>query len=207
MEALLRAGCRQSYSRAVDRSSTIIGTALQQQRWASGGTGKEKGWKLKQRPFSSVEKAVKDKKPVDVVYEGAMADTLRRVKVLSITTCCLSVAGGPLVTFFTSPDLSVIAKGAVASMMVMLSASTTAALHWFASPYVRKLTWTPGSNEMEVEVLSWIATPLRRTIKLSDVKTPMTQRPVVTFAANGNFYYVDKDNFPNAELLKKLAKK
>ncbi len=87
-------GCRQSYSRAVDRSSTIIGTALlQQQRWASGGTGKEKGWKLKQRPFSSVEKAVKDKKPVDVVYEGAMADTLRRVKVLSITTCCLSVAG------------------------------------------------------------------------------------------------------------------
>ncbi len=77
----------------MDRSSTIIGTALQQQRWASGGTSKEKGWKLKQRPFSSVEKAVKDKKPVDVVYEGAMADTLRRVKLLSLTTCCLSVAG------------------------------------------------------------------------------------------------------------------
>lgn len=110
-------------------------------------------------------------------------------------------------TFFTSPDLSVIAKGAVASLMVFLSASTTGALHWFASPYVRKLIWTPGSSEMEVEVLSWMATPQRRTVQLSDVKVPMTQRPAVTFAANGNLYYIDKDTFPNAELLKKLVKR
>lgn len=95
----------------------------------------------------------------------------------------------------------------MASVMVILSATTTGALHWFASPYVRKLTWTPGTNEMQIEVLSWMATPLQRSVNISDVRTPTTQRPAVTFEANGNMYYIDKDAFPHAELLKKLAKK
>lgn len=110
-------------------------------------------------------------------------------------------------TFFTSPELSVIAKGGLASLVVLLSASTTGALHWFASPYVRKLTWTPGTDQMQIEVLSWMATPLQRTVNISDVRTPETQRPAVTFEANGNLYYVDKDTFPHAELLKKLLRK
>lgn len=110
-------------------------------------------------------------------------------------------------TFFTSPDLSVIAKGAMASIMVLLSATTTGALHWFASPYVRRLTWTPGTEQMQIEVLSWMATPLQRSVNISDVRTPSTQRPAVTFEANGQLYYIDKETFPHAALLKKLARK
>ncbi|KAL3677434.1 hypothetical protein R1sor_027382 [Riccia sorocarpa] len=195
---LMRAGSRQMLS-----DNQIIRSALvPQERWASlypskGFADYSNGTNLKER----------DEKKGTVrplVYIGAMSDTVRRVKMLSLSTCCLSVFGGPFVTFFTNPELSVIMKGALCSTMVVLSASTTFALHWFASPYIHKLTWVPGSNEVDVEVLSWLATKLKRKIKLSDIRTPYTQRPLVTFAANNEYYFIDKDSFPNKELLDKL---
>lgn len=140
-----------------------------------------------------------------VVYEGPLASTLQKVKLLSLSTCCLSVSCGPALTFFTSSEMSVIGKGAIASTMILLSASTTAALHWVASPYVRRLTWVPGSKEVEVEILSWMATSLRKTVRIADVTQPETQRPLVTFAAGGDYYFIDKDKFPSAELLQKLS--
>ncbi|KAG0591808.1 hypothetical protein M758_1G216600 [Ceratodon purpureus] len=201
--ALLRAGWRQAYSRAAIYPSSHLSNALGQQRWATQISPNYKG--LNRPAHAEDEKP--SEKVAPVIYEGVMADTLRRVKILSLTTCCLSVVGGPFVTFFTSPDLSVIAKGAMASIMVLLSATTTGALHWFASPYVRRLSWTPGTDQMQIEVLSWMATPLQRSVNISDVRTPVTQRPAVTFEANGQLYYIDKDAFPHAELLKKLARK
>eukprot|EP00271_Cylindrocystis_brebissonii_P004220 TRINITY_DN15843_c0_g1_i1.p1 TRINITY_DN15843_c0_g1~~TRINITY_DN15843_c0_g1_i1.p1 ORF type:complete len:437 (+),score=34.65 TRINITY_DN15843_c0_g1_i1:261-1571(+) len=140
-----------------------------------------------------------------VLYSGAYSSTLRSVKLLSVTTCLLSMSLGPFVTFFTAPlGMSVIAKGTLASLMVILSASTTAGLHWFTSPYVHKLTWTPGERHVDVEILSWMATPIQREVRFADVQVAETARPLVTFEAEKNFYYIDKDAFPNAELLKKL---
>ncbi|BBM98779.1 transmembrane protein 70, mitochondrial [Marchantia polymorpha subsp. ruderalis] len=140
-----------------------------------------------------------------VVYEGSMSAPLRGVKLLSASSCVLSVIGGPIITFLTSPELSMLMKGALSTTMVVLSASTTFALHWIASPYVHKLIWIPGKDEFEVQMLSWMAITTRRKIKLSDVQTPLTERPLVTFAAKNNFYYVDKDNFPDEGLLKLLV--
>lgn len=203
--ALLRAGWRQAYSRGAIYPSAHASNAVGQHRWATQISPNYKG--LNRPAHAEDEKPNEKRAPAaPVIYEGVMADTLRRVKLLSLTTCCLSVVGGPFVTFFTAPDLSVIAKGAMASVMVLLSATTTGALHWFASPYVRRLTWTPGTEQMQIEVLSWMATPLRRSVNISDVRTPLTQRPAVTFEANGQLYYIDKETFPHAELLRKLAK-
>ncbi|XP_072976078.1 uncharacterized protein [Typha angustifolia] len=147
----------------------------------------------------------KDGKEAGVVYQGPISSTIKKVKLLSLSTCCLSVSLGPVITFMTSPDMNVILKGAVASTVIFLSATTTAALHWFVSPYIHKLRWQPGSDSVEVEMMSWLATPLPRTIKFADVKPAETNRPFVTFKADDNFYFIDADHCHNKALLARLT--
>ncbi|KAF8091355.1 hypothetical protein N665_0447s0015 [Sinapis alba] len=140
-----------------------------------------------------------------VVYYGPISSTIKKVKLLSLSTCCLSVSLGPVITFMTSPGLNVIMKGAVASTVIFLSASTTAALHWFVSPYVHKLRWQPGSDTFEVEMMTWLATFTPKTLKFSDIRYPDTQRPFVSFKAEGNYYFVDAEHCPNKALLARLT--
>ncbi|XP_078160600.1 uncharacterized protein LOC144556006 [Carex rostrata] len=140
-----------------------------------------------------------------LVYVGPISSTIKKVKLLSLSTCCLSVSLGPVITFMTSPEMNVILKGAVASTVIFLSASTTAALHWFVSPYIHKLRWQPGSDSFESEMMSWLATPLRKTIKFAEVRRADTNRPFVTFKADGNYYFVDADHFQNKALLARLT--
>ncbi|MCD7451427.1 hypothetical protein HAX54_011736 [Datura stramonium] len=146
-----------------------------------------------------------DEKDDGVVYYGPISNTIKKVKLLSLSTCCLSVSLGPVITFMTSTDSNVILKGAVASTVIFFSASTTAALHWFVSPYIHKLRWKPGSDSFEVEMMSWLATYIPKTIKFADIRPPETNRPFVTFKANGNFYFVDAEHCHNKALLAKLT--
>lgn len=104
----------------------------------------------------------------------------------------------------TSPDMNVILKGAVASSVIFFSATTTGVLHWFVSPYIHKLRWRPGSDSFEVEMMSWLATYIPRTIKFADIRPPETNRPFVTFKANGNFYFIDTEHCHNKALLARL---
>lgn len=178
--------------------------AAAQKRWASQATGKEDDSKISIGPRRGGE-AGEDEKDTGVVYYGPISSTIKKVKLLSLSTCCLSVSLGPVITFMTSPDMNVILKGAVASTVIFLSASTTAALHWFVSPYIHKLRWQPGSDSFQVEMLSWLATHIPRTIKFADIRPPETNRPFVTFKANGTFYFVDKDHCHNKALLARLT--
>ncbi|KAI5648673.1 hypothetical protein M9H77_34678 [Catharanthus roseus] len=172
-----------------------------QRRWLSQST--EDDAKISIGPRKAVESG-KDEKDSGVVYYGPISSTIKKVKLLSLSTCCLSVSLGPVITFMTSPDMNVILKGAVASSVIFLSASTTAALHWFVSPYIHKLRWQPGSDSFEVEMMSWLATYIPKTIKFSDIRPPETNRPFVTFKANNNFYFVDTEHCHNKALLAKL---
>ncbi|KAK8913550.1 hypothetical protein KSP39_PZI023700 [Platanthera zijinensis] len=146
----------------------------------------------------------KDEKDTTVVYHGPISSTIKKVKLLSLSTCCLSVSLGPVITFMTLPGMNVILKGAMASTVMILSASTTGALHWFVSPYIHELRWRPGSDTFEVEMMSWLATYLTETIKFSDIRPPKTNRPFVTFKANGKFYFVDEEHCHNKALLARL---
>lgn len=147
----------------------------------------------------------KQDKDSGVIYYGPISNTIKKVKLLSLSTCCLSVSLGPVITFMTSPDMNVIIKGAVASSVIFLSASTTLALHWFVSPYIHKLRWQPGSDTFEVDMMTWLATFVTKTIKFSDIRLPETNRPFVTFKANGEFYFVDADHCHNKALLARLT--
>lgn len=176
-------------------------------RWASQAaraSSAESDSKISIGPQRSGEKNV-DNKDTGIIYYGPISSTIKKVKLLSLSTCCLSVSLGPVITFMTAPDMNVILKGAVASSVIFLSASTTAALHWFVSPYVHKLRWQPGGDSFEVEMLSWLATYIPRTIKFADVRPAETNRPFVTFKANDNFYFVDTEHCHNKALLARLT--
>ncbi|XP_077233004.1 uncharacterized protein LOC143874413 [Tasmannia lanceolata] len=179
-------------------------------RWASHaarGRSSENDSKISIGPCRTEEKNDDDGKDTGVVYYGPISSTIKKVKLLSLSTCCLSVSLGPIITFMTGPDMNVILKGAVASSVIFLSASTTAALHWFVSPYVHKLKWQPGSDTFDVEMLSWLATYIPKTIKFSDIRVPKTNRPFVTFKANDNFYFIDSEHCHNKALLARLTPK
>ncbi|KAK6144779.1 hypothetical protein DH2020_021599 [Rehmannia glutinosa] len=175
-----------------------------QKRFLSRPTASEDDSKLSIGPRKGGEDR-NEENNTGIVYYGPISNTIKKVKLLSLSTCCLSVSLGPVITFMTSPDMNVILKGAVASTVIFLSASTTAALHWFVSPYVHKLRWQPGSDSFEVEMLSWLATYLPRTIKFADIRPPETNRPFVSFKANDNFYFVDAEHCHNKALLAKLT--
>lgn len=172
-------------------------------RWFSRAATTEADNKISIGPKRRVEK--EDENDGSVVYYGPISSTIKKVKLLSLSTCCLSVSLGPVITFMTSPDTNVILKGAVASSVIFFSASTTAALHWFVSPYIHKLKWQPGSDTFEVEMLSWLATYIPRTLKFSDIRPPQTNRPFVTFKANDSFYFVDTEHCHNKALLARLT--
>lgn len=173
-------------------------------RWLSQSPAAEEDNKISIGPRRGVEPR-EDEKDNSIVYYGPISSTIKKVKLLSLSTCCLSVSLGPVITFMTSPDMNVILKGAVASSVIFLSASTTLALHWFVNPYVHRLKWQPGSDSFEVEMMSWLATHIPRTIKFSDIRPPETNRPFVTFKANDDFYFVDKEHCHNKALLARLT--
>ncbi|KAK8629696.1 hypothetical protein V6N13_078528 [Hibiscus sabdariffa] len=175
-----------------------------QKRWASQAKTTEDNNKISIGPQKGREDN-EDDKDAGVVYYGPISSTIKKVKTLSLSTCCLSVSLGPVITFMTSPDMNVILKGAVASSVIFLSATTTAALHWFVSPYIHKIRWQPGSDSFEVEMMSWLATYVPRTIKFADIRPPETNRPFVTFKANDNFYFVDAEHCHNKALLARLT--
>ncbi|GAV73486.1 DUF1301 domain-containing protein [Cephalotus follicularis] len=183
---------------------SVIQLAASQKRWASKATATEDDNKISIGPQRGRE-AGEDEKDTGVVYVGPISSTIKKVKLLSLSTCCLSVSLGPVITFMTSPDLNVILKGAVASSVIFFSASTTFALHWFVSPYIHKLRWQPGSDSFEVDMMSWLATFTPKTIKFADIRYADTNRPFVTFKANGNFYFVDAEHCHNKALLARLT--
>ncbi|KAI8008922.1 hypothetical protein LOK49_LG07G01126 [Camellia lanceoleosa] len=116
--------------------------AIVQKRWASQSTPAEDNNKISIGPRRG--EAGDNEKDTGVVYYGPISSTIKKLKLLSLPNCWLSVSLGPLITFMTTQDMNVILKGAVAFSVVFLSAPTTAALHWFVSPYVHKLRWKPG---------------------------------------------------------------
>ncbi|MCO5598183.1 hypothetical protein L7F22_052275 [Adiantum nelumboides] len=163
-----------------------------QKSWASGAAA----------AATQVEESPKPKAQQPVFYRGPLSDTLRKVKLLSLTSCCLSVVTGPAMVFLTSPHLSVILKGGVAATVMILSASTTAALHWFVGPYVHKMIWVPGSKEIEVETVTWMATYVKETLSVEEIRPPKSNRPFVTFAVKNKLYFVDPDKIVNKDLLR-----
>uniref|UniRef100_A0A7N1A8K5 Uncharacterized protein n=1 Tax=Kalanchoe fedtschenkoi TaxID=63787 RepID=A0A7N1A8K5_KALFE len=54
-------------------------------------------------------------------------------------------------------------------------------------------------------MMTWLATYTPRTLKFSDIRIAETQRPYVSFMANGDYYYIDPEHCHNKALMARLT--
>ncbi|KAJ8543639.1 hypothetical protein K7X08_006162 [Anisodus acutangulus] len=126
------------------RTDTTQPTAVHK-RWLAQSSASQGDNRISVGPRKGVEIG-NDEKDSGVVYYGPILH-YKKVKLLSLSTCCLSVSLGPVIIFMTSPYMNVILKGAVAFCVIFISATTTVVLHWFVSPC------NTSSNGSQVQIL------------------------------------------------------
>lgn len=143
-------------------------------------------------------------------YVGPFSSAVRKVKKLSLFSCCVTISSVPVMMYL---DPAVLVEGAAGTSMTArmslagsLSAfgvGTTGLLHWFVSPYVHSLTY--GDGTLRVETLDLFARSRRTELALGDVDggASDSMHPLSTFRdrRDGRVYYVDKEYFHHKELL------
>jgi hypothetical protein len=139
------------------------------------------------------------------VYEGALAVTVRRVKLLSLSSLVATVAGAPLLVHLSSPDsVTVGAKFLITATLVTFGVFTTALLSWFASPYVIRLEI--NGDTVTATTLNLLAKQTTRTFRIAEMGEARTMRPLATFEAQGQVFFID-GNTADERLLNKLGLK
>ena len=82
--------------------------------------------------------------PWEVVYIGLFNKPHKRLKLASLVNCAVSLAACPVI--LTYSDAAPLARVGVAAGATMFGLLTTAALHWFTSPYVHELAVRRGAD-------------------------------------------------------------
>ena len=75
----------------------------------------------------------------EVIYEGLMAGPLKRIKMVSITTCSLSLITMPLLVAYGNQDVALSGRLAVAFTAGIFGVGTTTVVHFIGKTYVGKL--------------------------------------------------------------------
>ena len=70
-----------------------------------------------------------------LVYEGAMARPLKRIKMVSLTSCTLSIISMPLLAVFGNQDVYLAGRVAVAFTAGCFGVGTTAFVHFIGKTY------------------------------------------------------------------------
>ena len=84
--------------------------------------------------------------PTGVFYVGPMADLVTRLKIISITSCFLSVVVMPSLIFLKNGDLPTLKQTTVGGVALFGAVGSTAALHFVFGPYVTQLSWFSSSS-------------------------------------------------------------
>lgn len=161
------------------------------------------------RPTSGVDKSfsgsdLADSSPV-FTYHAPLSRTLLRLKRVSLFTCFGGVLSGPIIVALDT-STAMASKLGIGAVMALFGVFTTSLLHWFTSPYVHELQYDRATEKFKTERLSFFTRPIHNTFPLSAVKYADSLRPQTTFSAEGELYYLDKDNFGDDELFKQLDK-
>lgn len=138
-------------------------------------------------------------------YTGPLSVTLKRLKLLSISSCAFTLLGSPLIVQMGTAATSVGGKAAIAIGLASFGLFTTGLLHWFTGPYVHHLTYSPDEDQLILKTLSFAARPVHHRVHLSELQHPQTMRPQATFQAQGTIFYVDADSFADKDLLSRLT--
>ncbi|KAK3233072.1 hypothetical protein CYMTET_56610 [Cymbomonas tetramitiformis] len=142
----------------------------------------------------------------EVVYDGPLAATVQRVKVLSVASCLLTTFGAPIIITLSRPELSFAMQAMTASTLAMFGLCTTGLLQWFISPYVLTVRSRDAAS-VEVDRLTMFARRTTDIVQLEDVRYPETYRPLASFQVKGRVYFIDERAWTDKEQFQELLEK
>jgi hypothetical protein len=129
-------------------------------------------------------------------YVAALGDTVRKVKVLSLASLAATVVGCPTFVELSRPELAFEAKAAVNATVIGFGGFTTALLQWFISPYVRSMRVDADAGTVTTRKLKWNAREYETTFAASAMRPSESSRPLVSWEADGKYYYVEMGMVP-----------
>ena len=143
----------------------------------------------------SVDEVVE--RPAGDRYEAALAETVRKVKLLSLASLAATVVGTPLLIELSSPGLASQAKLTISLVVDVFGAFTTGLLQWFVSPYVLRMRML-DRDTVHVEKLTFWAQKFEEQFPVESMREADTSRPLVTWEAEGKLHYVEMAMVPQS---------
>lgn len=81
-----------------------------------------------------------------------MLPSFSRMQLASLVNTFVSISASPVILAYS--EASELARVAVAVSLVGFGLFTTGALHWFTSPYVHELRYTPGTGMLWMQTIN-----------------------------------------------------
>jgi len=138
----------------------------------------------------------------DDSYVGRLKDTIRGVKVLSVSSCVVTSVAAPIIMVTNSAS---VAANVTALTFAVFGLFTTTLLTWATSPYVMRMRFLPAEQQFEIESLSVIARTKRTRFAADEVgkkadsaRVSGSMRPFVTFGVKGQrqLFFVHPEDLP-----------
>lgn len=135
------------------------------------------------------------------MYVAPLSQAVRRVKMLSISSCAATVIGSPIIVAIGDAS-GAAAKLGIAGTLLTFGVFTTAILHVYTKPYIHKLWMENVPKEstkeawdnilLKVERIGLFANRYTEEFKVGDTEPYDGWHPLGTFARNGKPLYLDK---------------
>ena len=90
----------------------------------------------------------------EVVYQGPLTKTFRRLKIFSLSSLTLSTALAPLIFIIEASGIPLSARFALAGVAITTSGVSTALVAWCGSPYVTKLKRVEKDHALQMTTLT-----------------------------------------------------
>ena len=131
----------------------------------------------------------------ELVYDGLFGSLIRRVKIISVSSCGLTMLSMPMLAIFGDASVPLGARAAIAGVVMFFGAGTTATVHWMCHPYITQM-WRNTQDHYTAESVNMFGVRKYTHFVASDV-TMADSRPFSTFKLepyNHNYYvHTDED--------------
>lgn len=139
-----------------------------------------------------------------LVYTGPFKGAVRALKVFSLTTAVLASVGGPVLVWLGDESVPLAGRVALSSLVMLVSISTTAILHWLLKGYIIHLYYNPQAQRVATYTLSLLARKTRNEFDISDIRPPAGLAGFSTFQALGKSYFMHTEIFPDNQMLSQM---
>ena len=139
-----------------------------------------------------------------LVYTGPLKGAVMALKVFSLSTAVLASFGGPVLVWLGKDSVPVAARIAMSTLVLLVSLSTTAILHWLLKGYITHLYYQPHTQRVAALTLSLLAQRVRSEFDAHEMRPPSGLAGFSTFQAGGRGYFMHTEVFPDKQLLSAL---